>query len=220
MASYYEIMTDAIARYNDIKGFVAQQIKECAGCSPELLEMYKKHYPRLRGMKTSWFTFCDMEAALYQECDVVDEICELVMEQDPTTGATYEELRDSFFEGNEELRSKHQAAVTVQVKQRIQEIMTEDLARYFEEILQSAAASYSASEGAFVYNCKDLMTAMYMMTYLAAFNDNEYRECAHEKCHKWYLVDKKHPQSRCPEHMAARQRKRQNYKATHPIYSQ
>ena len=95
--------------------------------------------------------------------------------------------------------------------------MVEDYERFFETILKGASATYSISDGSLIYSCKDLITAMYMMTYIAAFNEENYQECADEKCHRWYLVDKRHPQSRCPEHMRVRQKKRKNYKKNHPF---
>lgn len=60
--------------------------------------------------------------------------------------------------------------------------------------------------------CPTLLSALYAMLSVAEFNEQDYRECQHPKCHRFFLVDKSHPQSRCPEHMASRQTRRQNEK--------
>lgn len=58
--------------------------------------------------------------------------------------------------------------------------------------------------------CDTILEAMYAMLVLSMYNNDTYRKCAHKGCEKYFVVDKTHPQTRCPEHMKSRQTRRNN----------
>ena len=83
---------------------------------------------------------------------------------------------------------------------------------YINSIISEADIRFDPSNLRITYVCDTVLTAMYMHRYAAQFNKEEYKKCAEPGCNTYFLVDRKHPQSRCPEHMLARQNKRKKQK--------
>ena len=79
-------------------------------------------------------------------------------------------------------------------------------------IISEADIQFDPSNLRITYVCDTVLAAMYMYRYVARFNKEEYKKCAEPGCNTYFLVDRKHPQSRCPEHMLARQNKRKKQK--------
>jgi len=79
-------------------------------------------------------------------------------------------------------------------------------------IISEADIQFDPSNLRITYVCDTVLAAMYMHRYVARFNKEEYKKCAEPGCNTYFLVDRKHPQSRCPEHMLARQNKRKKQK--------
>ena len=103
-------------------------------------------------------------------------------------------------------------AVAAKTQKAVFEQAVSDMTRYVNGIIRHAHAIYNIATETFEYRCPDYLTAMYMMTFLAIHNEEEYRVCANPRCRQYFVVNRSHPQTLCPKHMAARQRKRQNQK--------
>ena len=86
----------------------------------------------------------------------------------------------------------------------------EDMARFIDQVNTAATISYDAAGLTLQCRCPTLLSAMYMMLFVAIHNQDEYRICSNPRCHKYYKVDKRYPQTMCDDHMASRRRKRQN----------
>lgn len=84
--------------------------------------------------------------------------------------------------------------------------------RYVNSIVNEASIRFDPKTLSVTYVCDTVIAAMYMHRYIEIFNQDEYQKCAQDGCNKYFLVDRRHRQSRCPEHMLPRQRKRQNQK--------
>lgn len=76
-----------------------------------------------------------------------------------------------------------------------------------------ATFSYDSSNSCVVYKCKTLLSAMYMKWLISDFNKDTYKQCGHKNCNAFFKVNKSHPQTLCPKHIASRQRKRRNQKS-------
>ena len=148
----------------------------------------------------------------YKNNSRVDAVTEKAMGAriDMEDEGAYQELVDDYFEGKDNLREEFYASVKLTTDSLVDQIISEDVMIYLSSITNDATILYDPSETAFVYRCSCVLTAMYMMTFVADFNQDEYRECARENCHQYFKVDKSHPQTLCDRHMAARRKKRQN----------
>lgn len=124
-----------------------------------------------------------------------------------------QDIIDDFFSDKEELREQYSQIVMAQVDKTIDSFIMRDVGRYLQKVCAEATIYYDPVNSCIVYFCKDLRTAMYMMAYVASFNEEEYQVCNHPKCHTYFKVDKRHPQTMCDKHMEARRKKRANARA-------
>ncbi len=88
--------------------------------------------------------------------------------------------------------------------------MIDKVFAFVQRITDRANIAYNIDSRQLECRCNDLYTAMYLMTFVAIHNEDEYRECGKEGCHNYFLVDKTHPQTLCDLHMESRRRKRRN----------
>ena len=92
------------------------------------------------------------------------------------------------------------------------ELIRSRLYHHINKMLSPNRLSFHVDNSTIIYVCPTVKSAMYMHHFLDFFNRNEYRVCKHPSCNKFFLVDRHHPQSMCPEHMLARQKKRAKQK--------
>ena len=90
------------------------------------------------------------------------------------------------------------------------EYLPQHMQEYLEEKLNNVTTGVSLTNLCVILRYKTLISAMYHAFLLTLFNEDTYRMCAHKNCHVYFKVNKSHPQTRCPKHIAARQRKRAN----------
>lgn len=223
-AQYHEEIVQAVRRFHDIRLFLEQcrtylrlREKEGDGAAferPErkaVIGTYSKLF-RILNRNLVWTSVCDMESYYYDLHDKVDEVSEAFMAQKPGMNLSYQDLMDDFFEGRDELRIQHEATVQQQVNEVVDARMFEDVAIYVTTITSRAIVTFDPKSCTMVCKCPDLLTAMYLMAFVADFNTDDYKLCAHPRCHTYFKVDKTHPQSMCDRHMEARRRKRENQK--------
>ena len=223
-ARYHEGIVWAVSRFHDIRLFLAQlraylrlREKEGEGAAFESSERkdvigtYSKLF-RILNRNSAWTSVYDMESDYYDLDDKVDEVSEAFMAQKPGMELSYQDLMDDYFEGRDELRIQHEAAVQQQVNEVVDARMFEDIAIYVTTITSRATVTFDPRSYTMVCKCPDLLTAMYLMAFVADFNTDDYKLCAHPGCHTYFKVDKTHPQSMCDRHMEARRRKRENQK--------
>ena len=212
--SYCDFMVRAVEQHNDFRRYEVLLQRETLAPSPEwheeMLQIYKKYFPILGTKSASYRTLPEMRNHLFEQYGKVDEVVEKMMELGSDSGYTYEELEEEYFEGHEDLRQAHYEKLVKQVDSIIDAQMYEDMARFIDQVNTAATISYDAAELTLQCRCSTLLPAMYMMLFVAIHNQDEYRICSNPRCHKYYKVDKRYPQTLCDDHMASRRRKRQN----------
>jgi len=215
---YYEAIVQAVMQFNDVRTFLDIRrlyLREKAESAADtgspnrktLLGIYSRYF-RLLNRNAAWQSVSDMEEHYFDSYDRVDAVSEQYMEQAPNM--SYQDLMDDYFEGREDLRQKHYEAVQKQVNEVVDNWMFSDVAAFVSTITSRANITFDPESSTVVYKCPDLLTAMYMMSFISDFNADEYKECAHPKCHTFFKVDTSHPQSMCDRHMEPRRRKREN----------
>lgn len=219
---YYEVMKDAIALFNDLRLLIdyhGQLLKTegrpkknpSAEIRSMIEEIYRKRF-RVLNQNASWSSLDEMEEAYYQIYNKVDAVTERFMDQSLDFSVPYQDLLDEYFDEHPDLYQEHQAAVWQKIEEIVISRSFEDLSSYLLRITENASIVFDPQTSTIIYRCSDLLTAMYMWSNVAAFNEDKYLECAHPKCYTFFLVDKVHPQKLCEKHIAARRRKRQNQK--------
>lgn len=216
---YYEAVVQAVKQFNDVRTFleVRRKLREkgknaADGDPPSretLLEIYSRYF-RLLNRNGSWQSVSDMEEYYFDSYNRVEAVSEQYEKQDPNVALSYQDLMDEFFESREDLRQKHYEAVQQRVDETVDNRMFSDIAEFVLKVTSRAIITFDPERSTVVYKCPDLLTAMYMMSFVSVFNADTYRQCSHPKCHTFFKVDTSHPQSMCDKHMAARRRKREN----------
>lgn len=221
---YYEATANAVSQFHDVRVFLEQRRaylrlreeegKEAAYVSSgrkTIFEIYSKLFRQLN-RNSAWTSASDMESSYFEIYDKVEEVSEAFLAQKPGMELSYQELMDEYFDGRDELRIQHEASVRQQVNEVVDARIFEDVSAFVSSVTSRATVTFDPESYTVVYKCPDLLTAMYLMAFVADFNADEYRQCAHPKCHAFFKVNSGHPQSMCDRHMAARRRKRENQK--------
>lgn len=127
---------------------------------------------------------------------------------------SYRDVIVAYFDGNEDA-AQEQLAHLEDVYDKVFDLAIRDVSNYCRSITQRIDMSFATDLNMFVCRCPDLLSAMYLMTYVALHNGDEYKKCQHKNCHQYYLVnsDPRYAQTRCPKHMKPRQKKRKNQAA-------
>lgn len=122
---------------------------------------------------------------------------------------SYRDIIIEYFFGDDD-KAREQLAYLEEVNDRVYGHAIRDVSYYCSLITQRIDMSFAPDLMMFVCRCPDLLSAMYLMTYVSLHNEDEYAICQHKNCHQYYLVDKRYPQSRCDKHMQSRRTKRAN----------
>ena len=214
-ADYYSSIVAAVSQFNDFRDFIDLRERYTHSRSFEdresMLQIYKKYFHVLH-TSSSNYDYSEMYDFYWSLNSRIDEVTEKAIDEGKCidTDAAYQELIEDYFEGKDSLRADYYRTVCQKTDSAIDQVMFEDIKIYISCITNAANFFYDPSESAIIYQCPSILSAMYMMTFVSAFNQDEYRECAHKNCHQFFKVDKSHPQTMCDKHMASRRKKRQN----------
>lgn len=93
----------------------------------------------------------------------------------------------------------------------------EDVEAYINSITKRANIRFDAGNMLLVSLCPDMLTAMYLMIYVALYDDKEFLECSRKRCHCYFVIEKKKlekPNSRtlCDRHNEMRNANTRNYR--------
>ena len=223
MMHYKQAIVNSVCQFNDLRALMALKKKylhikkkfteetiyetDFSMVREQLIEIYKRNFRSLNQC-ASFQSVYDMEDFYFNSFDRVDEISE----QFAGTDEQYYELLEEYFNDHPDKRKAHYKNVQRQVNDTVDERLFADLATFLYRVSSEATIIFNPDDSTIECRCADLLTAMYMMADVLIINEEEFRECAHPKCHAYYKVDKAHPQTMCDRHMAARRKKRQNAK--------
>lgn len=216
---YYEAIVNAVSQFQDFRLFIEQRRiylrlrekdRKDAASDITLRESFYETTSRIFRQINSACGISILKA--YYGIGDNGEVSEAFMSQKSGMEQSYKELMDEPVEDRENLRIHHDTTVKQQAYEAFVACMFENITSYLTAITSRAAIAFDPLSSTVVYKCPDLLTALYLMAFVADFNADEYRQCAHPKCHVFFKVDSSHPQSMCDKHMAARRRKRENQK--------
>ena len=216
---YYEAIVNAVSQFQDFRLFIEQRRiylrlrekdRKDAASDITLRESFYETTSRIFRQINSACGISILKA--YYGIGDNGEVSEAFMSQKSGMEQSYKELMDEPVEDRENLRIHHDTTVKQQAYEAFVACMFENITTYLTAITSRAAIAFDPLSSTVVYKCPDLLTAMYLMAFVADFNTDEYRLCSHPRCHTYFKVNKAHPQSMCDIHMAARRRKRENQK--------
>lgn len=213
---YCEMVSVSVNRYNDLRNALTLFLKNKKNPAPEtrseMMAIYRKRFPLLNKGASSWTTLDEMEEYYFNTYkhgnEEIEEMLFDARRLDPTV--SFDDVYEEFYCEKEELRRQNEERIWRTVDSVVENKLYEEVSDCFASICQEAETVYNVQGEILQAVCPDLLTAMYLMTFVVIHNEHEYKLCKKKGCHQYFLVDKWHPQTLCPTHMAPRQRKRQN----------